>query len=45
VVASCPELTPLEDKSFGATTVKVIEIAGIYYACRKAALMPPEVKK
>jgi len=37
IVASCPDLTPLSDNSFGATTAKVIEIAGIYYACRAAA--------
>jgi hypothetical protein len=38
VIASCPELTPLNDGSFGATTTKLVEVAGIYYACREAAL-------
>lgn len=37
VIASCPELTPLSDNTFGATTAKVVEIAGIYYQCRAAA--------
>lgn len=38
VVANCPELTPLADDSFGATTLKLVEVAGIYYRCRAAAL-------
>ena len=38
VIASCPDLTPLSDKSFGATTEKLVEVAGIYYECRAAAL-------
>jgi hypothetical protein len=37
-VASCPELTPLADPSFGSTTLKLIEVAGIYRECRAAAL-------
>ena len=37
-VASCPPLTPLAEDSFGATTVKLIEVAGIYHRCRAAAL-------
>ena len=37
VVASCPELTLLSDDSFGATTSKLVEVAGIYYGCRAAA--------
>jgi hypothetical protein len=38
IVANCPELTPLTDDSFGATTLKLIEVSGIYYRCREAAL-------
>ena len=38
VIASCPDLTPLADKSFGATTEKLVEVVGIYYECRAAAL-------
>lgn len=37
VTASCPPLTPLSDDSFGATTAKLTEVAGIYYRCRAAA--------
>lgn len=37
VVASCPKLTPLRDDTFAATTEKLVEVAGIYYACRAAA--------
>lgn len=40
VVASCPKLTPLLDPSFGATTEKLVEVAGIYYECRAAAGVP-----
>lgn len=38
VKANCPKLTPLVDDSFGATTLKLVEVAGIYYRCREAAL-------
>lgn len=38
VVSSCPELAPLTDPSFGATTLKLIEVAGQYRECRAAAL-------
>lgn len=38
VVASCPDLTPLEDDTFGATTRKLVEVAGLYHQCRAAAL-------
>ena len=38
LTASCPDLTPLADDSFGGTTLKLIEVAGIYYRCRTAAL-------
>lgn len=37
-IALCPELTPLNDTSFGATTNKLVEVAGIYHECRTAAL-------
>lgn len=36
--ASCPPLTPLADPTFGATTLKLIEVAGQYRECRCAAL-------
>jgi|GEM_PF-3136762 len=35
-LASCPDLTELSDDSFGATTLKLVEVAGIYYTCRAA---------
>jgi hypothetical protein len=38
LVASCPPLTPLTDDSFGATTLKLVEVAGLYHRCREAAL-------
>lgn len=38
VVASCPDLTPLDDPSFGATTLKLIDVAGQYRKCQRAAL-------
>ena len=38
VIASCPELAPLESDDFGATTLKLIEVAGQYRICRGAAL-------
>lgn len=38
VIASCPELTPLSNDTFGATALKLIEVAGQYYKCRAAAL-------
>lgn len=38
VVAACPELTELQDESFGATTLKLFEVTKQYHACRKAAL-------
>ena len=38
MIAACPELTPLQDGSFGATTEKLLEVTGIYRGCRAAAL-------
>lgn len=38
MVASCPPLTPLSDDTFGATTLKLAEVAGQYNECRAAAL-------
>lgn len=38
MVASCPQLTPLADDSFGATTLKLLEVAEQYLKCRAAAL-------
>ena len=37
-VVSCPVLTPPYDNSFEATTLKLIEVVGIYKRCRAAAL-------
>jgi hypothetical protein len=37
-VSNCPELSPLEDDSFGAVKIKLVEVAGIYHKCRAAAL-------
>ena len=41
IEVSCPPLTPLTDPSFGATTLKLIEVAGLYRECRAAALAMP----
>jgi hypothetical protein len=38
VVASCQELTPLGDDTFGATTGMLVEVANQYWDCREAAL-------
>lgn len=38
MIAACPELTPLAGDSFGETTLKLLEISGLYYQCRAAAL-------
>jgi hypothetical protein len=38
---ACPPLTPLVDDTFGATTLKLIEVAGQYRKCREAALAGP----
>lgn len=39
VIASCPpSLGPLADDSFGATTEKLGQVAGIYHRCRAAAM-------
>lgn len=38
VKVACPELTELTDKDFGATVLKLIEVAGQYHKCRAAAL-------
>lgn len=38
VVAACPELSPLFDKSMGALTLKLAEVGGTYNECRLAAL-------
>lgn len=38
VVANCPKLTALPDDTFGASVSKLVEISGIYYKCRAAAL-------
>ena len=38
VVANCPaSLGILESGTFGETTNKLVEIAGVYYKCRAAA--------
>ena len=41
VIASCPELTPLSDDTFGATVQKLITVTAQYYECRTAALAGP----
>ncbi len=38
VIAACPFLTPLADPSFGATSIKLVEVAATYTKCREAAL-------
>ena len=42
MVASCPELTPLVDDSFGAIAKKLLEVIGQYHECRTAALAGKE---
>lgn len=38
-VTACPETLPaLVDPSFGATVGKLVEVSGIYFKCRKAAI-------
>ncbi len=40
---ACPEtFAPLTDDSFGATSVKLIEVLGQYWKCRAAALAKAE---
>jgi hypothetical protein len=41
VAVSCPELVPLADASFGATTRKLLEVVQHYHECRRAALSAP----
>lgn len=38
VIANCPALAPLNDDSFGATVLKLIDVANQYRDCRDAAL-------
>ncbi|MNR67924.1 hypothetical protein D3C85_1921700 [compost metagenome] len=38
MVSSCPKLSELNDPSFGATVLKLAEVAGQYNECREAAL-------
>lgn len=38
VVASCPELQPITDKSFGTTVQVLVETSNQYRLCREAAL-------
>jgi hypothetical protein len=38
ILANCPPLQPLADDTFGATTLKLIEVATQYQKCRAAAL-------
>ena len=44
VVASCPEIAPLSDPSFGATTLKLIEVGQQYRECRLAGLLQFDAK-
>lgn len=38
IIAACPALTPLTDKSFGGTSAALIETSIQYNLCRRAAL-------
>ena len=38
MLATCPSLVPLTGPDFGETTMKLIDVAGLYHACRNAAL-------
>jgi len=38
VIQNCPELTPLETDDFGATTLKLVDTAKIYYQCRASCI-------
>ena len=38
VIQNCPPLVALTDDTFGATTLKLIEVAAQYHKCRAAAL-------
>lgn len=38
IQASCPKLVKLNDRTFEATTEKLIEVAGQYNKCRAGAL-------
>ena len=38
VIASCPNLTPQTDPSFGGTILKLQDVAGQYKECQKACL-------
>lgn len=38
VIQNCPQLVALTDDTFGATTLKLIEVAAQYHKCRAAAL-------
>jgi hypothetical protein len=44
-VSACPRLTELSDPSFGATVLKLIEVAGQYAECREAALAGQPAEK
>lgn len=44
-MSSCPKLTELNDPSFGATVLKLVEVAGQYNECREAALAGQPVPK
>lgn len=39
ITASCPELTPQTDPTFGATILKLQEVGGQYRECRTACLL------
>lgn len=40
IIASCPEITPQTDPSFGATILKLQDVGGQYRECRTACLTP-----
>ena len=46
VRVACPDLTPLTDRTFGATARKLDAVANQYYECQAAALsLEPEKRK
>lgn len=45
IKANCPDLTPLNDPSFGAANLKIVEVAGVYYRCRASMYSPPQEAK
>jgi hypothetical protein len=44
VVASCPPLQPLADDTFGATTLRLVDVAVQYRICACAAGLQEQCK-